>query len=133
MCSAKQKQRQKRMKVELSEREGVNLLVLYGRIGPLECRAMQKALGQLVSDNKLRIAVGLSDVTYLDSTALGILVATMKSTRTRGGDLRLFGLSDIVMDIFRITRLYSVFEILPTMEDAITSFSEGGNGDRPPL
>ena len=46
------------------------------------------------------MAMGLSKVSFIDSSNLGILIWGMKNLRQRGGDLVLAGLSSYVADVF---------------------------------
>lgn len=112
------------MRIEKSNSGGVLILKVFGKIDQPACRKLHSEFGSLVAKENYRIAVDLSEVSYLNSMALGILVSTMKSVRSRGGDLRLSGLADMVMDVFRITRLSTVFKIHPTMAEAVAGFSE---------
>ncbi len=43
----------------------------------------------------------------------------MRHLNENGGNLRLAGLQDEVRSIFEITRLYKVFDLTPTVEDAL--------------
>lgn len=113
------------MNTSLSDRKGIRLITITGRIDHEASRELQRQLGSMVKDGQFRLAADLSGVTYLNSAALGILVSTMKSARSRGGDLRLSGLKDSIMDLFRITRLSTIFRIYATVEEAVASFSEG--------
>ncbi len=57
-------------------------------------------------------AVDFGKVTFIDSSALAVLVALFKRVNpTRNGDVKLFGMTEEVREIFRQTRLDRVFEI----------------------
>jgi anti-sigma B factor antagonist len=64
------------------------------------------------------LVVDLVAVTFLDSTALGVLVAGLKRARQDGGDLRLVATSSLVLRMLAITRLDSVFSVHPTVAAA---------------
>lgn len=112
------------MRIEKSSDGDVLIVKIFGRIDQPACRMLHQEFSNLVANEDHKMAVDLSEVTYLNSMALGILVSTMKSVRSRGGDLRLSGLTDMVMDVFRITRLSTVFEIYPTIEEAVAGFTK---------
>ncbi|RLC48810.1 MAG: hypothetical protein DRH70_00095 [Candidatus Coatesbacteria bacterium] len=112
------------MQVDVSEQDGTKIVTVSGRVEQPGSRKLREALEMLVSGEKPKIAADLSQVNYLDSSALGVLVSTLKSAKSRGGDLRLSGLHDMVMDVFRITRLSSIFQIYPTLSDALNCFKE---------
>ena len=64
-----------------------------------------------------KLALDLTDVGFLDSSSLGMLVTLLKRVREREGDLRLVGVSGSPMKVFTLTGLDRVFEIAPTPED----------------
>jgi len=62
--------------------------------------------------------VDLLGVTFLDSTALGVLVGALKRCREAGGDLRLVIAEPRILKVFEITGLTEVFTITPTIDEA---------------
>ena len=58
-----------------------------------------------------QIDIDLSDVTYVASAGLRVLVATEKLAVSRGGKMRLLHPCDEVMDVFEMTGLTTVFTI----------------------
>ena len=73
-----------------------------------------------------RIVVNVSDVNYLDSSGMGLVVRFLWHARTRGGDLRLAGPTPFVVKLLEITKLSAVFLIYPDEETAIISFLKEG-------
>ena len=68
-----------------------------------------------------RVVLDLSQVSFIDSSGLGAIVAAMKQL----GDHRrldIAGLSPMVDKVFRLTRMDTVFRLYPTLEDA---FADG--------
>ncbi len=55
--------------------------------------------------------VDMSELTFISSAGLRVLIATQKRLEPKGIKLRLRGLSRHVREIFRITRLDAVFDI----------------------
>ena len=66
-------------------------------------------------DASLRVAVDLRAVTFMDSTALGVVVAAMKRARERGGELALIGPTGSPRKVLSITALDQIMRIV---EDA---------------
>jgi anti-sigma B factor antagonist len=62
------------------------------------------------------IVVDLRAVTFLDSTALGVLVGVLKRCRELGGDLRLVITEPRILKLFRITGLQEAFSISPFVD-----------------
>jgi anti-sigma B factor antagonist len=53
----------------------------------------------------------LGEVRFLTSNALGLMVALHKRLRDTGGRLVVLGVSQGIHDLFRLTRLDSIFEV----------------------
>ena len=67
------------------------------------------------------IVLDMSKVTFIDSAGLGALLSAMKQITAIGGSLRLAGLNNDVLTLFRLVRMNRVFEIFDTIEEAIAS------------
>ena len=64
------------------------------------------------------VSVDLLGVTFIDSTALGVLISGMKRSRGAGGELRIVVAEPRILKIFEITGLTDVLSIFPTIEEA---------------
>jgi anti-sigma B factor antagonist len=78
------------------------------------------------------IVVDLRAVTFLDSTALGVLVGALKRCRELNGDLRLVVTEQRTLKLFTITGLNEMFSIHASVEVATRSGS-GRSGSGEPL
>lgn len=75
-------------------------------------------------DKSRQIVLDLGNVTRIDSSGLGTLVALHASARRIGGDIKLANLGNHVKEALQITRLVTVFEVFDKAEDAIASFNK---------
>ena len=57
------------------------------------------------------ILVDLQDITFMNSSGMGALVATLKAVKAAGGQLALCSLSDQVRIIFELSRMERIFQI----------------------
>lgn len=85
-------------------------------------RQLQDALRRLVAEGERSVVLDLSQVTYVDSTGLGEIVAGYSTLRRGGGRLALVNVSDRVMDLMTVTKLYTVFDIYTSEAEAVESF-----------
>ncbi len=70
------------------------------------------------------MVLDLSRVTFIDSMALGVLLAALKRLRPRGGELRLVVPDNDLRRIFEITLLDQAFTLNPTRQEALAAFTE---------
>lgn len=66
----------------------------------------------------------LTRVEFIDSSGLGALVSLNRFLGQQGGELKLAGANRDVYSVFEMVRLHRLFEIHPSVEAAVSSFSE---------
>lgn len=90
---------------------GMPLIELEGEVDVYTAPQLkQQMMAQLESGTK-EIAVDLTKVEYLDSTALGVLIGGLKRMRERDGNLALICPSQRIKRVFEITGLDKIFDI----------------------
>jgi anti-sigma B factor antagonist len=72
-----------------------------------------------------RLVLDLRRVSFLDSSALGILLACLRQLNEAGGDLKLCGLTKQVRQVIELVRFNRVFDILESREQAVAAFAKG--------
>jgi anti-sigma B factor antagonist len=97
---------------------GLPVVSVAGEIDVATAPQLRERLQALVAAGNATIGVNLLDVTFLDSTALGVLVGALKRCREAGGDLRLVIAEPRILKVFEITGLTDVFPIYLTVDDA---------------
>lgn len=70
-----------------------------------------------------KCAINLSEVRYMNSNGLGILIALLTKFRNKEGELVLINPSAQISKLFMITKLNSIFTIVSSNEEAITKLS----------
>jgi anti-sigma B factor antagonist len=95
------------------------VLVVSGEIDIATAPSLREKLHSLLAEGKRHLVIDLDEVTFLDSTALGVLVGVLKRARTEGGELRIVCNQPRVRKVFEITRLDSAFDLCTSVEDAV--------------
>ncbi len=94
------------------------VLEVEGEIDVATAPQFGDRLRALEADGSGTVVVDLSKVSFLDSTALGVLVASFKRLRDGGGNLRIVAQEPRILRVFEITDLHRVLSIYPTSEAA---------------
>jgi anti-anti-sigma factor len=105
---------------------GAVLLTPKGSIDVATSPALDKHLKDLIAAGDLRLVIDLSQVEYISSAGLRILLAAFKLLRKNNGDMRLIGVVRSVLNIFQIAGLDTAFPILPSLEKALAGFALDG-------
>lgn len=107
------------------DRNGILVICLVGEI------KLGKGTGlvrQLIDDvlalGRKDLILNLGEVTYMDSSGLGELVAAHQRFTRAGGRLKLAKLSRGSQQLMQSTQLYLVFDIFPDEDAAVRSFGE---------
>ena len=111
--------------MDLSLRKiGQTLVVSFGHRVNLEGETsllFKEKLKALIGEGHLHVIMDLSNVGFVDSQGLGALISCLKILRQSNGSLTVTNLSESVEAVLRITRLIRVFDVLPTVEDALAA------------
>lgn len=111
--------------LRIREAGGVSVVDVSGRITLGEgAGTLRDTLRQMATSGHKKVLLNLADLTYLDSSGIGVLVSSFATINGAGGQLKLVNLTKRVKDLLLITKLYTVFEIFENEEAAIASFSE---------
>lgn len=94
------------------------VLVLAGDVDIHTAPQVRDRLAALQAEGAKSVVVDLSGVGFLDSSALGALVAAHRELEAEGGSLKLAAPRPHVLKIFRITRLSDVIPLYDTVEAA---------------
>lgn len=65
------------------------------------------------------LIIDLSDVEFCDSSGLSALLIAERQVREQGGKVKLTGLKKKVMSLIKISQLDRVFEIHPSIREAL--------------
>ena len=86
-------------------------------------RELQESIAQATSQ---KLLVNFRGVSFMSSAMITKLVMLNKGCKAQGVTLKFCEVSPNVLEVFKITRLNKLFDILPSEEKAITSFDKKG-------
>lgn len=112
------------LRIDTKETNGVKVLTLTGRVtlGD-ESNQVRSKIKELLAQGDKRLVLDLRNVSYIDSSGLGTLVAAYTSARNEGGDIRLANVTKKFDELLNITKLVTIFDVYDSVEDAMKAFS----------
>jgi anti-anti-sigma factor len=116
----------RRFETEVRELAGVVSIALHGQIDVHADDAMQQAYAQAAGLDGQVLVLDFSDVDYINSTGIALIVRLLADARASGRQLRAFGLSRHYREIFEITRLSDFIGIYA---DEAAALAGGGDND----
>jgi len=78
---------------------------------------------KLTDARHYKLVLNLQNVTYVNSTAIGAIVAVAQQVRRRKGDLKICGMKDDIRKVFDLVGASKILEIFGTEQEALSSFS----------
>jgi anti-sigma B factor antagonist len=110
--------------LEITQREanGICILELRGRLVlGQESSGFRTTVESLLLTGVTRIVINLQHANYIDSAGLGALIEVHRTTKGRGGRLKLSNLGPNFRQALEFARLLTVFETFPTEAAAVES------------
>ncbi len=102
---------------------GIGLIEVSGSlVGGEETDKLRAAVAGFVDREYQKLVIDLSNVTFLNSTAIGVLVSAHTTYSRKGWQIKLCGINKNINNIFVITKLTLVFDVAETRQDALKGF-----------
>jgi len=111
------------MKIKEKIDGSVAVLTLSGKMmGGPETQSVHDHIKGLISDGIINVVIDLGDVKWMNSSGMGILMASMTTLKNADGKLALARVTEKVESLLIITQLIKVFSSFETVERAVASF-----------
>ena len=106
--------------INKTQSKGVTVLELKGSIhtGP-DCRQLEQQIESLISAKENCVIFDLTNITHIDSAAIGSIVRCLTRLKGCNGMLRVAGASGMIEHSFKLTQLHKVLELYPTAAAAL--------------
>jgi anti-sigma B factor antagonist len=109
--------------VKSEQIDDVLVIELPARLDAVGVAALEGALSAAVTAHKGKVLADMSQVNFVASLALRMLLTNLKAAQPLGGDLRLAGLQPQIAEIFRKSRFDTLFKIYPDRESGLVAYS----------
>ena len=100
--------------------ELTSIVAVEGELDLASAPTLKWSLTDVLDGGARRVVVDLSMVTFIDSTALGVLVAVQRHLDP-GVRIAIAGATGDVLNIFELTGLDATFQMRSTVEEALAS------------
>jgi anti-sigma B factor antagonist len=100
------------MKTESTVRNGILHVALSGDlIGSPDTQQLLQSVDEHLGESVMLCAIDLSEVRYINSTGIGVLVSLLTKFRSRGGELVLINPADHPKKMLALTKLNAIFTV----------------------
>jgi anti-sigma B factor antagonist len=110
------------LKITAVEVDGITVVLLEGRIvlGE-ETSALWEKVKSLIAAGNKKLVLNMNNVTPIDSSGLGVLVAAYFTAKSSGASLRLCNLGSRFNELLQITKLVTIFVVSGTEVEAVAA------------
>jgi len=99
---------------------GVEVLTLAGSLTlGRDAQNFEWTVEELIKNQARRIVIDLTEVSFVDSAGIGILVGCHGKVASAGGQLRLAGVAERVLNVLRITKVDSILHLDANVADSV--------------
>lgn len=113
------------MKTKVSEKYNAVIIELKGNVmGGEDTKEFNELLHKYLEEGKNNIVIDLSEVKFMNSSGLGMLIGGLTTMKKGGGNLKLARTTEKIESLLVITKLITIFESFDSVEEAINSFEK---------
>ena len=100
---------------------GVTVVTLDGELEVSEASVLRELLGGLIAGPQSRVLLDLTDVSFIDSSGIGVLVGAHRRAEAAGARLGLAAAGPGVRRVFELTRTDRVLRLYDTVSDGVAA------------
>jgi len=86
--------------------------------------ALLELVNDSISEKRVKCVIDISDLRYINSSGIGVLITELTKFRNKSGELYLVNPSESVRKLLIITKLNAIFNVASTINEAILKLKE---------
>ena len=107
------------MSLTTSHLDGTAVITVSGDLNIKSAPDLGKTVEKLLQPGLTRLIVDFSNITYIDSSGMGMLVSCFKQAQNNNTSFGLASVSGRVCDLLKLTRLQSFFPLYRDLDEAM--------------
>ena len=110
------------MNITTNTTKNSTLLALEGRLDSNTSETLAQQLNETMDSGQHKLIVDFSQLAYISSAGLRVLLMTAKRVKTSKGALILCGMQDHIRDVFEISGFLQILTVTATQQEAEAMF-----------
>lgn len=111
--------------IETRDEGDVRIVALKGFLDAHTAPRFEAAVEEELRGGRNRLVVDCTGLDYISSAGLGVFMTFIDEARAGGGDIKLASIQPKVYQIFDVLGFPALFDIQPTVEEAVARFERG--------
>ena len=100
---------------------GKTVVHLNGNLDISASEVLEKSLGSLIDSGEKNLVVDFAKLIYISSSGLRVFMTAANRLVAEKGTIALCGMNDQIKKVFEITGFTRIFNIFPTLADAVSA------------
>ncbi|MGV6810431.1 MAG: STAS domain-containing protein [bacterium] len=105
------------MQLNIEKTDFLLVTVQENRLDAALAPQFKKQVKHFIDEGENKIVLDFSQLNFMDSSSLGMLVELLKGIGTQG-QLVIMGARDVVANLFKLTRMDTIFKMVDTLDEA---------------
>jgi len=110
------------MNTTIKNEGDISIISLTGSLDTNTSKEAEDQMNKLLDEGTTKLLIDLTDLDYISSSGLRILLSTSKKLKPLKGEMRICGLNETVNEVFEISGFTMIFKIFKTLNEASTNF-----------
>ena len=110
------------MEISSKQQGTATVIAIKGSIDGITAAAITEYLSKQVSLGNAKLVADMTEVDYVSSAGLRVLLGAAKESRRNDGDLRLAAAEHNILEILQMAGFLTILKHYETVSDAIVSF-----------
>ena len=106
------------MQISTRTSNGIHIVAITGSLDSITAPEAQKSLDAVLAGAK-KVVLDFSNLDYISSAGLRVLLGAAKQLRASGGTLGMFGLNQSVREVFEISGFSSILTVYQSEAEAL--------------
>lgn len=111
------------MDITDSYTDNLVIIKLSGDIDALTAPKITEHIRGHITKGNINLVTDLREVEYTSSAGLRMMLAAVKETRSKNGDMRLANIQPDVLKVLTLTGFNNILKIFPDVDAAVESFA----------
>lgn len=86
--------------------------------------ALLELVNDAISQNNIKCVIDISELRYINSSGIGVLITVLTKFRNKGGEVYLVNPSESVKKLLIITKLNAIFNVAQSKVEAVNKLNE---------
>jgi anti-sigma B factor antagonist len=99
------------MEIQINDEKDVVMIIVHGDIEMMTIKNFKEKLFEIGHNVDKNIEIDLSDVDYIDSSGVGVLISLLKLQKKKNKELFINKVSPKVLNVLKLSSLSDIFEM----------------------